>query len=474
MVSTMKKSYIHLFKTVEEYSDKRENDYYEPWVSFTKDGADGFVSYNKTEREKLLKMPLTFEIADNDTVLSIGPGELYKSIVSFSAKTIEYSTDKENWTSITSSTGGTTFGPFSAGTNVYLRGDNGSLANTSAGLYRGCCVFSSTGHFTAKGNVMSLLSSTGYSAMTSFGDGGSFSELFENCTGLTDISKIILPAAILNGFCYSNMFRNCTSLTTAPELPATTLADYCYSNMFGGCTSLTTAPGLPATTLANYCYQGMFSGCTSLTSAPVLPATTLANNCYSSMFFNCTSLTTAPELPATTLWHSCYNSMFSNCTSLTSAPALPATALTDSCYGYMFLGCSGLITAPALPATTLAQWCYTSMFRGCTSLTNAPVLPATTLANYCYQGMFSGCTSLTSAPELPATTLGLYCYKEMFGGCTSLNYIKCLATNISASNCTQNWVDGVASTGTFVKDANMSSWGTGVNGIPNGWTVQNA
>ena len=468
----MKKSYIHLFKTVEEYSDKRENDYYEPWVSFTKDGADGFVSYNKTEREKLLKMPLTFEITDNDTVLSIGPGELYESIVSFSAKTIEYSTDKENWTSITSSTGGTTFGPFSAGTNVYLRGNNGSLANTKAGFYRGCCVFSSTGHFTAKGNVMSLLSSTGYSAMTSFG-GGSFSELFENCTGLTDISKIILPAAILKGFCYSNMFRNCTSLTTAPELPATTLASNCYAGMFDGCTSLTSAPVLPATTLTEWCYASMFQGCTGLTTAPELPATTLANKCYSQMFNDCTSLTTAPELPATTLASSCYDSMFRNCASLTTAPALPATTLADSCYGFMFLGCSGLITAPVLPATTLAEWCYASMFQGCTGLTTAPELPATTLAKYCYNSMFSGCTSLTSAPELPATTLVMYCYKEMFGNCTSLNYIKCLATNISANNCTYGWVDGVASSGTFVKTSS-TSWTTGVNGIPNGWTVQDA
>ena len=108
-----------------------------------------------------------------------------------------------------------------------------------------------------------------------------------------------------------------------------------------------------------------------------------------------------------------------------------------------------------------------------TGLTDASklVLPATTLALSCYASMFAYCTSLTTAPELPATTLAKRCYNGMFQGCSSLNYIKCLATDISASNCTGNWVSGVASTGTFVK-ASGTSWTTGVNGIPTGWTVE--
>ena len=87
--------------------------------------------------------------------------------------------------------------------------------------------------------------------------------------------------------------------------------------------------------------------------------------------------------------------------------------------------------------------------------------------------MFSNCTSLTNAPELPATTLETDCYSYMFYGCTKLKYIKCLATDISVTNCTSNWVNGVAATGTFVKSLNMSEWTTGINGIPEGWTVLN-
>lgn len=179
-------------------------------------------------------------------------------------------------------------------------------------------------------------------------------------------------------------------------------------------------------------------------------------------------------LPATTLVDFCYYYMFSLCVSLTSAPALPATTLADYCYHYMFNDCISLTSAPALPATTLADGCYKNMFNGCISLTSAPELTATTLAEACYYAMFQGCTSLTSAPELPATTLVDSCYDGMFKYCANLNYIKCLATDISASDCTTDWVSGVNGTGTFVKAASMTDWTTGNNGIPANWTVQDA
>lgn len=124
-----------------------------------------------------------------------------------------------------------------------------------------------------------------------------------------------------------------------------------------------------------------------------------------------------------------------------------------------------------LPATTLATVCYSRMFYNCTELITPPALPATTLATSCYNEMFCGCTALTTAPDLLATTLTKYCYSMMFKGCTSLNYIKCLATDISASNCLTSWVYGVSSTGTFIRDTNMTAWTIGANGIPTNWTV---
>ena len=197
---------------------------------------------------------------------------------------------------------------------------------------------------------------------------------------------------------------------------------------------------------------------------------------FNKLFYQRTGLTSTENLilPATALTLSCYNSMFYGCTSLTVAPELPATTLASQCYNNMFYGCTSLTVAPELPATTLAESCYEEMFNGCTSLTTAPELPATTLADNCYFHMFYGCTSLTKAPELPATTLADYCYLEMFYDCTNLNYIKAMFTTTPSTTYTANWAYGVASSGTFVKNA-AAQWDvTGVNGIPTGWTVETA
>jgi hypothetical protein len=301
-------------------------------------------------------------------------------------------------------------------------------------------------HFDAQGNIMSLVYGDNFKGQTDL-TGKALGSVFSDFE-VENAKNLILPATTLASNCYNGMFRDCTSLTTAPELPATTLAEDCYTSMFLGCTSLTTAPELPATTLASNCYNQMFSGCTSLMTAPELPATTLKGNCYAFMFQGCTNLTTAPELPATTLANYCYRYMFDGCTSMATAPELPATTLVDYCYSYMFQGCTGLVTAPELPATTLTNNCYNRMFNGCTSLTTAPVLPATTLASSCYGNMFRNCTSL--------------------------NYIKAMFTTTPSATYTSNWVNGVAATGTFVKNS-AAQWDvSGANGVPTGWTVQTA
>lgn len=114
------------------------------------------------------------------------------------------------------------------------------------------------------------------------------------------------------------------------------------------------------------------------------------------------------------------------------------------------------------------------LFSGSTELEDAEnlILPATTLSNSCYAGMFINCSSMVTAPTLSATTLAASCYASMFSGCASLNKITCLATDISATGCTNNWMNNVSQSGTFVKNASMSGWSSGVDGIPQGWTVQ--
>ena len=302
--------------------------------------------------------------------------------------------------------------------------------------------------------------------------------MFEGCSELT--TTPVLRATVLQQYCYQNMFRDCTSLTSTPELPATTLAYYCYSGMFQGCTGLTDATSLPATSISNGAYRLMFAGCASLTGAPQTIGSENGTMGYSSctqMFSGCTSLVTPPQLPVSALSNADYYEMFAGCTSLTSAPNLPCRNLLTKMYYGMFKGCTSLVNPPetiGLATGLIQASSCTQMFSGCTALTSAPAIPATGSANYCYEKMFGNCKSLTTAPVLPAATLTQYCYRQMFQGCTLLNSIKCLATTVSASNCLTNWVDGVASSGTFIKAASMSSWPSGVSGIPNGWTVQDA
>lgn len=355
-------------------------------------------------------------------------------------RTVEYSKNNGGWTPVTTVVNDAVSIPVNYGDEVRFRGNNPNYKGFS---------FDATIRFNLYGNVMSLINSSNFSDLTTLPTDEVFNRLFKDCQMIIDASNLVLPATATTESCYWGMFSGCTSLTTAPVLlPATTLSDYCYSSMFADCRSLNNAPVLPATTLAYYCYSSMFARCVSITTTPVLPATTLASNCYSNMFQGCISLTTSPVLPATTLM--------------------------QGCYSYMFYSCTGLTTAPALPVTTLARSCYAGMFRDCASLITAPELPATALTEYCYSNMFYNCESLTTAPALPAATLAEGCYHQMFYGCTNLNYIKCLATDISATSCTNNWVSSVAANGTFVKNSAMSSWTTGNNGIPSGWTVQDA
>ena len=116
---------------------------------------------------------------------------------------------------------------------------------------------------------------------------------------------------------------------------------------------------------------------------------------------------------------------------------------------------------------------FRNLFADCTGLTDASrlILPATSLSHFCYTYMFNNCRNLTDAPELPAETLVPYCYEYMFNNCNSLTHIKCLATDISALYSTNNWVNGVAASGTFVKKEGVE-WPIGISGIPENWVVQ--
>ena len=203
-----------------------------------------------------------------------------------------------------------------------------------------------------------------------------------------------------------------------------------------------------------------------------------AECCFARLFKDCACLTQAPELPATKLGGGCYSEMFANCTGLTQAPELPATEMAESCYAGMFAGCTNLTQVPELPATVLAISCYAEMFAGCSSLAQAPELPATTLEFWCYSGMFANCISLTRSPKLQADVLTQMAYQKMFKGCSSLSTIEVRFSEwsewvegwTSRKWNTNEWVDGVAPTGTFIcPDVLPKEFS--IHKIPEGWNV---
>ena len=170
-------------------------------------------------------------------------------------------------------------------------------------------------------------------------------------------------------------------------------------------------------------------------------------------------------------FYGCYG-MFEGCTSLLEAPELPATSVDSGAYGYMFLKCTSLKQAPDLPAISLSTECYKGMFHSCTSLVKAmDILPATRItSSNAYNYMFYGCTSLEVAPVLPAKKIYSNCYAGMFYECSKLNYVKALFT--SDISCCEDWLYGVSSSGTFVKNAEATWDVVGASGVPEGWTIQ--
>ena len=337
-----------------------------------------------------------------------------------------------------------------------------------------------------------------------------YAQMFWACTKLKN-SVRFLPALSIPTSGYQAMFKNCSSLKNCPEIFAESMGTKGMSSMFEGCSSLEEAPSvlkikavsksgynltfaytynlkkapkLLMTSVENSGCTGMF-GCSGIEEAPYFELESLGEKALFQMFGGCRQLKVPPILNATTLSKECYASMFQAiihdgnvycCENLVTAPELPAVVLAESCYERMFSACLNLKQI-TLPATTLAKNCYNQMFAGCESIESVE-LPATVLAEGCYEKMFTyitdggvdyKCKNLKSI-TLPASTLVKDCYKYMFNGCNNLSNITCLATDISAQDCTYNWVTGVASKGTFIKEEDVE-WTAGENGIPEGWKV---
>lgn len=135
----------------------------------------------------------------------------------------------------------------------------------------------------------------------------------------------------------------------------------------------------------------------------------------------------------------------------------------------LFYGCATLMTAPRLDAANIAQYCYAYMFTNATALAEAPEIVSAQTYSNCFRSMFQGCTALVFAPILKASTIYGGSYRRMFYGCSSLNLVVLHATTASATNCTYQWLTGVAATGDIYCPQSLVFTSTD-GGVPSGWT----
>ena len=272
--------------------------------------------------------PLTFEARE------AGASVTFKVNTDVATNGVEYSTDGNSWAAYTPYTPITLA---NVGDRVMFRGNNAAYATASDNGDN--CEFSCTKPCYIYGNIMSLITSTGFEKATTLTEPYTFKYLFDYNSNIDihPIQKLLLPATTLTEKCYYCMFRSCYGLTKAPELPAMTMAKACYSKMFFNCTALVETPYLPAMTLADDCYSEMFESCSSLKIPPAtLPATTLAGSCYNRMFAHCTNLERAPHLPATQLIGACYYMMFRECEKINSITCLATNFEGDCTYFWLY------------------------------------------------------------------------------------------------------------------------------------------
>ena len=271
---------------------------------------------------------------DGDNTISIKQTITRSPDSSTYAKTLQYSKDKTNWSTITLSSNAYTI-TLNKGERVYLRGNEGVLNYYVLGTSAITNISGTQTHIIG-GNINTLINYMTPNELTL--PQGVFAELFQNNTTITSAENLTLPPSSdgsLSNYSYKRMFEECSRLITAPKsIPATTQGISSCDSMFKSCSKLVTPPELKSLNLADSCYSGIFWLCTSLQTSPQLPAETLAPNCYENAFTSCIKLTTPPVLSAKILVRRCYFALFNGCTSLNNltvyADDISASGCTDN------------------------------------------------------------------------------------------------------------------------------------------------
>lgn len=409
----------------------------------------------------------------------------YGSDVAGDSTSVSYSLDGKNWTTlsnVSSQEVSITTPTIAAGENVYWKGTNKRMAvGDAANKYSW---FSSTGRFNVSGDLQSLLYDEAFEGKTNtqFGTSYCFCSLFQNCTKLVESEDLQCTSRFGNIAFYERMFMGCSMLVSTPLFyndynkgVGANFSSSTFKETYKDCTSLVSPNWqFPVDKPGNSAYSGMFQN-TSVAEARFPDSSkALGKAIFKYMYADCVNLASVPEeLPWTSLSSECYKNLFQNCISLRKAPRLPATNLTTSSYAYMFDGCISLVDVPdiIIDSFNAGTSAIEHMFTSCVSLVHCPIKKMPTTLTYgCCRQLFDGCTSLVDVCEFPAETNAAICYYQMLKN-TNVTYIKMLLLSITGNTITTNWVQGVPSSGIFVKHINATWTTTGNSGVPNGWTI---
>ena len=186
--------------------------------------------FSTTQEAAYSYRPLTFNVTSSGSINFLHKRAPSNDVGNL---TIQYRKNGGTWTSITSSTGGTSFN-VSSGDIVEFRGNN---ATYSTELLSYTTFSGSTATFSVCGNIMSLVSSTTFQDIIVIPSNYMFNYLFAS-TNVTNAESLVMRPTALKDYCYASMFENCANLTKAPELPAPVLASASYARMFRSCSSL--------------------------------------------------------------------------------------------------------------------------------------------------------------------------------------------------------------------------------------------
>lgn len=239
---------------------------------------------------------------------------------------LEYSTDKETWTSWDFSQSIS----LAANGRVYFRGDNVKFSVSSSNYHN----FGSTGNVYAGGSVRSLFNKQVPSTITS--NVTMFGWMFQGMTTLVGVDTNLF-AGINYGS--SGSWRDTTNV---------------FFCTFSGCSALVTPPDLSGIGhVRGSTFRQTFNQCSSLTSAAptnIIDIDTSATNHFRSMYYQCYALTDA-------------------------SPMHIGFATTEQYTFYQtFMSCNKLITPPDLTSiTTLGNQSLYRTFYGCNSLTSLRV-----------------------------------------------------------------------------------------------------